>query len=844
VIYACCDERRRSVLAAQTAYNGIDYLEVVDDPSTSDDQRQRTLRVYFILPLAPDQLTIQNVTISGGESITNVAPIYVYEDGFTSPPGDPLCLVVQVNGPGDFSQYTLSIVDTADPTKPPPGIDFVLSSICFTFKVACPSTLDCQPVQNCPPNTAAPIDISYLAKDFKSFLGLMQDRMAATLPQWQETHPADLGQMLLEVLAFIGDYLSYQQDAVATEAYLSTARRRTSVRRHVRLIDYPMHDGRNARTWAHFNVRSDVEGLNVDAGTTQLLTPGSQPGPILAFSSSAYAQAISEGPQVFELMEGATLYAEHNQICFYTWGDRECCLPAGATSAWLRGSLPNLAQGNVLIFMEAKGPNTGQASDADPAHRWAVRLTSVSRVQDPIGGQFDDPPNSNPVDVTGIEWAAGDALPFALCLSNMYGASYYDGVSVALGNNALADNGRTIAAEALPPVPAPNPALTIAQPSGNNRCAHPAPVTPKPPRYNPSLAQAPLTFADPYDPTAAANAALNSCVVDGLLPSVSLTAEPGGDAWTVVADLLDAGPNDKLFVAEVENDGSATLRFGDSQYGMAPVTDTVFEASYRVGNGTAGNIGANALALVATNNPALLSEPSSPVISSVTNPLPASGGIDPQPLSQVRQLAPIAFRTQERAVTGQDYGTMAVQVDPSLAQATGTFRWTGSWRTVFISADPEGTETLPAAEAGQIQTGIELYRMAGHDVAVVPPTYVSLELHMQVCVQPGYLASDVEQALLNVLSNRILPDGTVGAFYPDNFTFGQTIYLSPIYALVQNTAGVDSVNITRFQRQGQCATNAVSTGSLQMDRLEIARLDNDPNYPNHGILKLCVAGGQ
>ena len=834
MIYACCDDRRRSILAAQKIWNGIDYIDVSDD--------QLTLRVYFIIPLTPGQLTIGNVTITGGESITNVAPVNVNEDGFASP-GDPTCLVVQVNGPGDFSTYTLSLVSTADPTKPPPGIDFVLSSIGFSFKVSCPGTLDCQPVQDCPPVTATPIDISYLAKDFKSFLGLMQDRMAAIVPQWQETHPADLGQMLLELLAFIGDYLSYQQDAVATEAYLSTARLRTSVRRHVRLIDYPMHDGRNARTWVHFNVRSDVEALNVAPVTTQLLTPGSQPGPILSFTSSAYTQAISEGPQVFELMEGATLYAEHNQICFYTWGDRECCLPAGATSAWLRGSLPNLAPGNVLIFVEAKGPDTGQAADADPAHRWAVRLTSVTPLQDPIGGQLDDPPNSNVVNVTGIEWAAGDELPFAFCLSSSYGASYYDNVSVALGNNALADNGQTIAAEALPPVPGVNPALTLAQPSIGDRCSHPPPVTPKPVRYNPTLAQAPLTFADPYDPAAAANVALNSRVVDGLLPVVSLT-DQSGYAWTVAADLLNAGPNDPLFVAEIDNDGGASLRFGNSVYGMAPVTDTVFQASYRIGNGTAGNIGADALALVATNNPVLLSELSNPYITSFTNPLPASGGIDPQPLSQVRQLAPIAFRTQERAVTAQDYGATAVRVDPSLSQAMGTFRWTGSWRTVFVSADPEGSETLSAADASEIQTGMELYRMAGHDVAVMAPIYVSLELQMQVCVQPGYLSRDVEQALLNVLSNRILPDGTVGAFYPDNFTFGQTIYLSPIYALVQNTAGVDSVSITRFQRQGQCSTNAVSTGALVMDALEIARLDNDPNFPNHGILKLCVAGGQ
>ncbi len=844
MIYSCCDDRRRSVLALQGVWNGIDYVDVVDNPSMPPSERQRTLRVYFILPLAPGQLSIGNVVITGGERITNVAPVNVYEEAALSPAGDPGCLVVQVNGPGDFTQYTLQIVDSEDPTKPAPGMDSVLYSICFSFKAGCNNKLDCLQVQECPPSAKTPIDISYLAKDYKSFLTLLQDRMATILPQWQETHAADLGMAFLEMLAFVGDYLSYQQDAVATEAYLATARRRTSVRRHVRLVDYPMHDGRNARAWAHFNVRSDIEDLKVPAKTTQLLTPGSQPGPILAIGSVNYNQAISEGPQVFELMEDANLYAEHNQILFYTWGDRECCLPTGATSAWLRGALPNLQPGNVLIFAEAKSPTTGQESDADPAHRWAVRLTAVSHTSDPIGGQFDDPPTAASVDVTQIGWAAGDALPFPFCISSLSGESFFDNVSVAMGNNALADNGRTIAGEVLPPVPAPNPALTIAAPSSNDRCAHPPPVTPKPARYNPEIAQGPLTFADGYDPTAPASDAADARLLETLAASVALTAQPGGDTWTVARDLLSAGPNNMLFVAEVEDDGSTTLRFGDSQFGQSPAQDTIFSATYRIGNGSAGNVGADSLTLVATSDGTLLSDLSDPVIVSVTNPLPASGGLDPQPLAQVRELAPIAFRTQERAVTEQDYGSMALEVDPSLAHAAGTFRWTGSWQTVFISADPEGSESLAGGEAQSIQNGMELYRMAGHDVAVTAPVYVSLELHMRVCVKPGYLAAHVQQQLLDVLSNRTLPDGTLGAFNPDRFTFGQSIYISPIYELVQNTAGVQSVNITRFQRQGQRATNAVRTGVLQMDRLEIARLDNDPNFPDHGILKLHLAGGQ
>ena len=67
------------------------------------------------------------------------------------------------------------------------------------------------------------------------------------MPDWQETHAPDLGVALVELLAYAGDYLSYYQDAVATEAYLGTARQRISVRRHARLVDYRMHEGCNAR---------------------------------------------------------------------------------------------------------------------------------------------------------------------------------------------------------------------------------------------------------------------------------------------------------------------------------------------------------------------------------------------------------------------------------------------------------------------------------------------------------------------------------------------------------------------------------------------------------------------
>src|SRR5207248_8256832 len=111
----------------------------------------------------------------------------------------------------------------------------------------------------CPPPQRVEPEVNYLAKDYASFRQLILDRLALTMPDWQERHVPDIGIALVEVLAYVGDYLSYYQDAVATEAYLDTARQRISVRRHARLVDYLMHEGCNARAWVVIDTDTDTD---------------------------------------------------------------------------------------------------------------------------------------------------------------------------------------------------------------------------------------------------------------------------------------------------------------------------------------------------------------------------------------------------------------------------------------------------------------------------------------------------------------------------------------------------------------------------------------------------------
>jgi predicted phage baseplate assembly protein len=327
------------------------------------------------------------------------------------------------------------------------------------------------------------------------------------------------------------------------------------------------------------------------------------------------------------------------------------------------------------------------------------------------------------------------------------------------------------------------------------------------------------------------------------VPVICLCGNDGvTTAWTPLQDLLESSESDQVFVVEVESDGTATLRFAtpadpgslETTNGMVPNPGTSFVANYRIGNGTAGNVGAESLTYLAAADAR---------IQSCTNPLPAQGGVDPETNDQIRRRAPAAFLSQERAVTMADYESVAEQ-NPQVDQAVASLRWTGSWYSAFIAVEPEGGGNLAPALQKTLTGNVELYRLAGQDVKLESPQYVSLQITLQVQVDCDYFQADVEQSLLQVLGNKILLNGQKGLFYPDNFTFGQTVYLSPVYAAARSVPGVVVVTATQFQPQGVNSSQFLTTGEIKLGSFQIARLDNDPSFPDHGQLTLVMQGGK
>jgi hypothetical protein len=894
--YRCNNEGRRQAVASQKSpkINGIDYLEV----KVNGVKGKSTLKLHFIFPLSVPpkgtDLTKSSVVIDGGVRVKDI-------EVDSMEPVKPTSKVVDVivNSLGDFSTYTLRIVKSKTDLSPPDGFDPQLSHVDFSFKVKCPSEFDCKPDRECPPEKLPEPEIDYLAKDYASFRRLMLDRLSVIMPDWKERNPADLQVALLEMLAYVGDNLSYFQDAVATEAYLGTARKRISVRRHARLLDYFMHDGCNARAWVCLevdeykaidgkpywftwdsvpgqdndrllNFLKDGMGLSLaknatvnksiddkiirifsDGKSVEITLDKSEESTILKINDiqtyslqvkkesgllNIYGRPLPEGTllltrgsdkaivvdpdnlgsfltgevTVFETMHPVTLYSAHNRIRFYTWNDTACCLPRGSTQATLLDvDELSLNAGDILIFEEVCSPTTGQEEDADPSHRHAVRLTSVTGKNDPL----DNTP------VVEIEWDEEDALPFPLCISALLssdnGTLVISDIAVARGNAVLADHGHTIT-EALKPKLVPDEGT-----------------------YRPRITEGPLTYREQFDPaTYLQKPAVYAMRRDerDALPAIGLisTDPDGGEMeWSPQYDLLASDKFAADFVVENELDGFSYLRFGDNVLGEMPLAGSTFTATYRIGNGRAGNVGPEAISRIVMKCGG---------IKRVRNPLPASGGTDAEPMEQVRLYAPQAFRTQERAVTEADYEEMA-QKHPDVQKAIATIRWTGSWHTAFVTIDRKGGSDVNADFKKKMLYFLERYRIAGYDIEINGPVYVPLEIAMKVCVKPGYFRSNVKQSLLLAFSNHELVNGRRGFFHPDNFTFSQPVYLSRIYEAAMGVAGVSWIEVTLFQRFGKLPVREIENGVLVPGTLEVIRLDNDPNFPENGKIDFNMEGG-
>lgn len=937
-----CLETRRAQVRESEYVSGLDFVHVCAEKNADALPK---LDVFF-LGKKPDWITTgESFRLTKCDSGVRL-PVEIVAGESKAP--DKISLRTTAPVKLD-SRYQLSLVV---PEHAAPSIDRFFNELIFRFDPHTPSAVDCAAPRRESPSdskTESPA-ISYLAKDYRTFRQLILDRMATTLPDWQDRCPADIGIMLVEILAYSADHLSYFQDAVATESYLSTARLRPSLRRHCRLIDYRVHEGCNARVWLHLNVDRDVEVSN--SGTLFFAAhpnPSGKPLP-----PDALEKLVADHPNVavFEpvVSKSFTFRVSHNECRIHDWSGATPCLRKGATSAFLvnqnlhskaasRPSARNdgaerpdkhdwlqFQPGDVVLLEQIRDPWTGCTADADPARRHVVRITSVDYQQ------CDDlvrDENDQPLPLVKIEWDEADALPFTLWLCRPPDASWLcdeDTLpAVARGNMLLADHGRSIKKEkvslrrswsvpdrpgsdhypepnvlgkltashltysdSLPPSGAPAVYQTIQDPrratprvilqsvsgyrdvssefsmielSDTRRVAsrllsrlvaqmQNAPSASSSTNANvstsikTSLARAARRVEYVVDKTATDGESTGTFDISNLSVLGRAIRDDLRDVWLAKYDLIVSESDDAHFVVEMTDDRIASLRFGKHGFGRTPKiepsqSDHTILADYRVGNGESGNVAAETIETFGTRGSDL-------PIRSVRNPLPATGGQDPESTDQIRLFAPHSIKSNlQRAITSGDYQSLAMKrFSHWLHNAKVTLRWTGHEFRVLVAIDPLGDERLSDEKLAAIKRFLYRFRRIGHEVHVRHAERVVPIIRMRVCIEPHMIRAQIRQSLDRLFSDQVLPDGKLAFFHPDQMTFGDGLSISQIETAAVGIDGVVDAQVIGLHRADEGPRGELRDSVLRLKPQEIMRFDNDARRPEFGRLELQLEGGR
>jgi predicted phage baseplate assembly protein len=213
-----------------------------------------------------------------------------------------------------------------------------------------------------------------------------------------------------------------------------------------------------------------------------------------------------------------------------------------------------------------------------------------------------------------------------------------------------------------------------------------------------------------------------------------------------------------------------------------PTGQSNIVANYRIGLGSAGNVGAAALTT-------LISRPLG--VGSVTNPLPATGGQDAQSVSDIRANAPLSVLTLGRAVSVTDYQNFAASF-AGIAQANAAWIPYGAYRGIFLTVAGAGGAALPPGNLTLANLLAALATYGDPNVPVRAASFLetTFRLTADILYDPAYVAATVQTAVLQQL---------IQTYSFTNRTFGQGVSADEIAALIQNVPGITAVNVKRVQ---------------------------------------------
>jgi hypothetical protein len=740
--------------------------------------------------------------IIGGQRITGgPGEEQVKVTGVKSGSGDTI-IELKVYPVGDYSEYTLQMQTSSVSFK---NIDPLFSEIDFKFRPGCFS-LDCSEPDVCREPARENPGIDYCAKDYESFRYALISAMMDRVPEWKATSEADLDMVLLELFSTAADELSDFQDRVMNEAYLSSCRKRVSLARHARLMDYHIHQGGQAST---------ILALELQGGAAfeepALFSPG--------FAVWSGCKDVTPASPLFLTKSDYTLHYLLNRMSLYTWNGAKPGLDPGSTRAdlILQDNTENnvkkvrdlIRQGKItrLVIQEQLNPETGRTPGKDPLKRQVLHLlpgeAGAGADVDPVTGEW----------YVRVSWEKQDALRSCFLFDVQAPGGIIHDVSLFHGNLVDVFHGE--------------PREILFKPPGEmlDVNEYSCEYTPRGEILCPLPTDAPLA----YTHTPPGNE----------LPSRStLQVWVAGDPhiWQEAVDFIHSRESDTHYVVETDELGRSLIRFGNGVNGKSPDRDAVIYCVYQAGRGRDGNLGADKLTFFDSGT--------SPWITRCWNPFPVTNGSDPEPVQEIiRRVQEAYVQRQLRAVTEEDYVKRAEEL-PEVSRAAARYMWTGSFRTVRISIDPVGSTELTPAVRKKIARHLDAVRLLGEDLEIRPPRFVPLAIEVSLCISPGYWPEDISYVITDEFSDSYTRDGRKGFFHPDEWTFGRPLYKSMILGRIRMAKGIDHVRNIIIKRFNEDTPGPPDDEMVMVRENEIILVRNDSDHMERGFIRFHIMGGR
>lgn len=330
-------------------------------------------------------------------------------------------------------------------------------------------------------------------------------------------------------------------------------------------------------------------------------------------------------------------------------------------------------------------------------------------------------------------------------------------------------------------------------------------------------------------------------VVDGVEVTVGVEVGPGADADLDLAGggALHVEGRTFLVCREVEvfadaAPGEAVVRvdrtagrlvFPWVPTGFVPAPGAQVRAWYATGGGERGNVAAGTVTVLRDTVPGVR----------VTNPEPAAGGRDVEPLEDALRRAPQEFQARDRAVTARDYEVLAAR-HGAVARARALTRreaWSfaglGEVEVVLVPDVPPGSrpggrvrpEDLTAHQSDEVRTEVAERLRAAATIGAVPLVRWAhtkqVAVHARVVVRPDERPDAVRARIVERLDGAItpLPAGAAGF----GSGFGRDLHVSNLYrALEQAEPGVRYVEAVRV----------VLDRAPDADAVALVRADSQP----------------